>query len=165
MILRIFELRNSVSFCGKAEKFIEVKKEKKSQVYKAPGFPSGSDSKESACHAGDLRWVAWQPTQVLLPEEFHGQRSLVGYSSWGHKELDRTDQLKSKSLQRFYSTYWNVNWLPYINFSYPLQYSDLENSMDCVYMVLDPQPQHHHHLKCKFFCYNRNSGDGANDLF
>ena len=26
-----------------------------------------------------------QPTPVLLPGEFHGQRSLVGYSPWGHK--------------------------------------------------------------------------------
>ena len=28
---------------------------------------------------------------VLLPRESHGQRSLVGYSSWGHKELDVTE--------------------------------------------------------------------------
>ena len=27
-----------------------------------------------------------QSTPVFLPGEFHGQRSLVGYSSWGHKE-------------------------------------------------------------------------------
>ena len=27
----------------------------------------------------------WQPTPVFLPGEFHGQRSLVGYSSWGCK--------------------------------------------------------------------------------
>ena len=27
---------------------------------------------------------------VLLPGKFHGQRSLVGYSPWGHKELDMT---------------------------------------------------------------------------
>ena len=32
----------------------------------------------------------WQPTPVFLPREFHGQRSLVGYSPWGHKELDMT---------------------------------------------------------------------------
>ena len=35
----------------------------------------------------------WQPTPVFLPGEFHGQRSLVGYSPWGHKELDVTEQL------------------------------------------------------------------------
>ena len=27
----------------------------------------------------------WQPTPVFLPGEFHGQRSLVGYSPRGHK--------------------------------------------------------------------------------
>ena len=35
----------------------------------------------------------WQPTPVLLLEKFHGWRSLVGYSPWGRKELDTTEQL------------------------------------------------------------------------
>ena len=35
----------------------------------------------------------WHPTPVFLPGEFHGQRSLVGYSPWGHKESDATEQL------------------------------------------------------------------------
>ena len=35
----------------------------------------------------------WQSTPVLLPGKSHGQRSLVGYSSWGHKESDTTEQL------------------------------------------------------------------------
>ena len=30
----------------------------------------------------------WQPTPVLLPGESHGQKSLVGYSPWGHRETD-----------------------------------------------------------------------------
>ena len=33
----------------------------------------------------------WQPILVFLPGESHGQRSLVGYSPWGHKELDTTE--------------------------------------------------------------------------
>ena len=33
----------------------------------------------------------WQPTAILLPGEFHGQRNLVGYSPWGRKELDLTN--------------------------------------------------------------------------
>ena len=33
----------------------------------------------------------WQPTPILLPGKFHGQRSLVGYSPWGRKELDTTE--------------------------------------------------------------------------
>ena len=35
----------------------------------------------------------WQPTPVFLPGESHGQRSLAGYSPWGCKELDMTEQL------------------------------------------------------------------------
>ena len=31
---------------------------------------------------------ACQPTPVFLPGEFHGQRSLMGYSPWGCKESD-----------------------------------------------------------------------------
>ena len=30
---------------------------------------------------------------VFLPGEFHGQRSLAGYSPCGHKESDMTEQL------------------------------------------------------------------------
>ena len=30
---------------------------------------------------------------VFLPGESHGQRSLVGYSPWGHKESDLTERL------------------------------------------------------------------------
>ena len=35
----------------------------------------------------------WLPTPVFLPVEFDGQRSLAGYSPWGHKESDTTKQL------------------------------------------------------------------------
>ena len=38
---------------------------------------------------------AWQSTPVLLPGESHGQRSLVGYSPWGSKESDTTEQLRT----------------------------------------------------------------------
>ena len=39
----------------------------------------------------------WQPTPVFLPGESHGQRSLVGYSPWGRKELDMTERLSTHS--------------------------------------------------------------------
>jgi len=35
----------------------------------------------------------WHPTPVLLPGKSHGQRSLVGCSSWGHEESDMTERL------------------------------------------------------------------------
>ena len=34
-----------------------------------------------------------QPTAVFWPGKSHGQRSLVGYSPWGPKESDMTEQL------------------------------------------------------------------------
>jgi hypothetical protein len=36
----------------------------------------------------------WHPTPVFFPEKSHGQRSLVGYSPWGHKS--QTQQLLNK---------------------------------------------------------------------
>ena len=49
----------------------------------------------------------WQPTPVFLPGESHGQRSLVGYSPWGHRELHdwvtkhNTAQHRKQSLSRY----------------------------------------------------------------
>ena len=41
---------------------------------------------------GKMPWrTKWQSTPVFLPGESQGQRSLVGYSPWGHKESDRTE--------------------------------------------------------------------------
>ena len=39
----------------------------------------------------------WQPSPALLPGKSHGQRSLVGCSPWGHKELDTTKRLHFQS--------------------------------------------------------------------
>ena len=44
-----------------------------------------------------VRKIPWrragQPTLVFLPGESHGQRTLAGYSPWGHKESDTTERL------------------------------------------------------------------------
>ena len=37
----------------------------------------------------------WQPTAVFMPGKFHGQRSLEGYSPWGHRVSDTTEQLNT----------------------------------------------------------------------
>ena len=43
---------------------------------------------------GKIPWRReWQPTPVFLSGEFHGQRSLAGYSAWGCQESDTTEQL------------------------------------------------------------------------
>ena len=66
--------------------------------------PGGTSGKEPACQCRrhKRRWfdpwvrkISWrrkqQPTPVFLPGKSHGQRSLLGYSSWGWKELDTTE--------------------------------------------------------------------------
>ena len=63
------------------------------------GFPGGSDGKESASSVGDLGSIPpggghGNPLQYSYLENPHGQRSLVGYSAWGHKESDVSEQLK-----------------------------------------------------------------------
>ena len=72
------------------------------------GFPGGSDDKESASNAGDLGLIPGlgrspgEETGNLLQysclENPRGQRSLAGYSLWGHKELDMTEQLGTTHL-------------------------------------------------------------------
>ena len=45
---------------------------------------------------GQIPWRGkWQPVPVFLPRKFHGQRSLEGYSPWGHKESDTTEGLNN----------------------------------------------------------------------
>ena len=64
--------------------------------------------KNPAANAGDVRdtgsvpgsgkipWRrAWKPIPVFLPGESHGQRSLAGYSPWGHEEFDTTERLST----------------------------------------------------------------------
>jgi len=41
----------------------------------------------------------WQPTPISLPGKSHGQWSLVGYSSWVHKESVTTEQLSMRALR------------------------------------------------------------------
>jgi len=69
------------------------------------GFPGGSDDKESACNAGDLSSIPGlgrspggghgSPLQCSVLENPCGQRSLVGYSPWGHKESDTIERLST----------------------------------------------------------------------
>ena len=47
-------------------------------------------------------------TQYLLPEKLHGQRSLAGYSPWGRKESDKTEQVEHIQDSRKYLTLWWV---------------------------------------------------------
>ena len=69
------------------------------------GLPWWLNGKESACNVGDLSLISGlgrfpggghgKPLQYSCLENPHGQRNLAGYSPWGHKELDMTEQLRT----------------------------------------------------------------------
>ena len=91
-------------------------------------FPRGSDGTESTCNAGNLGSIPGlgrstegrhgNPLQYSYLDNPHGQRSLVGYGPWGHKELDTTEQLSAaqhmhcwrecKLMQTLWITVWRV---------------------------------------------------------
>jgi len=73
-----------------------------------------SNRTETACNAGDQGLIPGsgrspgegneiQSTLVILPGEFHGQRHLAGYSPWGHKESDSTEQRTLSLLRGLHS--------------------------------------------------------------
>ena len=85
----------------------------------------------------DIAERQWHPTPVLLPGKSHGQRSLVGCSPWGRKELDMTERLQFHFLLSCIGE-GNDN---------PLQCSCLENPRDggawwaAIYGVAQSQTQ------------------------
>ena len=67
-------------------------------------FPDSTGGKESTCIVGDARDVGsipgsgrspggghGKPLQYSCLKNPHGQRSLEGYSPWGHEESDMTE--------------------------------------------------------------------------
>ena len=72
----------------------------------------GLDGKESASNVGDLGSIPAlgrspgegnsNPLKYPCMENFHGQRSLVGYSPWGRKESATTERLTLTYLIRYF---------------------------------------------------------------
>ena len=57
---------------------------------------------ESNPWVGKIPWRRkWQPIPIFLSGKSHGQRSLAGYSLWGHKELDMTKRLALSLFRAF----------------------------------------------------------------
>ena len=81
-----------------------------SKVLKPLGFPGSSDVKDSRCNPWVLKipWKReWLPTPIFLPGESYGERSLVGYSPWGHKESETAKQL-TLSFSTFSVSFINI---------------------------------------------------------
>ena len=83
----------------------------------------------------------WQPTLVFLAGESHGQRSLVGYNSWDHKESDMTEvmyackvwiQTREKCVVIFIS---NLRPHTYISFPVCTKYEVKDDSPYLVYSL------------------------------
>ena len=82
-------------------------------------FLGSSDGKESACSAGVLGSIPGlgrslggghgNPLLYSCLDNPHGQRSLVGYSPWGCKELDTTEWISRAQLGL---------WLDFLGFSF-----------------------------------------------
>ena len=77
-------------------------------------LPRWLNGKESSCQCSRHRfnpWVRkipwrrkWQPTSVFLPEKFHEQWSLEGYSSWGCKVSDIIEHLNNNYMLGTWNT-------------------------------------------------------------
>ena len=68
-----------------------------------PGSPCECRRHRFNPWVGKTSWRRkWQPTPVFLHGEFHGQRSLVGYSPSSHKELD---MLSTEGTTHYYYYY------------------------------------------------------------
>ena len=78
-------------------------------------FPRWLSGRESICQCqrhrrsgfdpwvGKIPWRSeWQPTPVFLLGESYGQRSLVGYSTWGLIELDTNEATEQSRMQVLY---------------------------------------------------------------
>ena len=82
------------------------------------GFPCSSDGKEPASNGGELGSIPGlgrspggghgNLLQYSYLKNPHGQRSLAGYSPWGRKESDMTEQLSTQRMEKTSKYSW---WL------------------------------------------------------
>ena len=84
--------------------YCQKKKKKKWKIHLTPGYQS-TNKKE-----GRVRKIPrkrkWPLIPVFLPGKFHGQRSLAGYSSWGHTKLGTAEATKHNKKYKMTSFSW-----------------------------------------------------------
>ena len=76
-------------------------------------LPANAEDARDHSWDGKIPWRRkWQRTPIFLPGKFHGQRSLVGYSPWGHKESDATEYTTTESGLLFFAPhrFWMFLW-------------------------------------------------------
>ena len=119
--------------------------------YKKSTFNEKSQETRVQSLVGKIPWRRkWQPTSVFSHGESHGQRSLEGYSLWGHKKSDMTEWLNWTKLKIFFVSFFcvffhlflisfaSVRSIPFLSLvvpifregnGTPLQFSCLKNPM------------------------------------
>ena len=59
-------------------------------------LPLGRNKLQPGMQPSGIPSKKWQPIPVFLSGKFHGQRSLAGYSPWGHKESNMTEHMSTR---------------------------------------------------------------------
>ena len=65
-----------------------------------PNCPALYETQVQSLGQEDPLRRAWLPTPVFFSGKFHGQRILLGYSPWDHKESNTTEQLTHTQEER-----------------------------------------------------------------
>ena len=116
------------------------------------GFPGSSVVKNQSAMQETCRtlgfnpWVRkipwkrkWQPTPVSLPGKSHGQRSMAGYSPWGHRESDTAEHSAPRTIRMNFSPrchYQEKLWFFWARVYYCLGYP--VNFVTCVLFLFGP---------------------------
>ena len=95
IIKKAREFQKNIYFCfiDYAKAFVWIRTNSSLVAQSVKIFPAFWEMWVWSLGQGNPLRRKWLPTLVLLPREFHRQRALVGYSPWGHKELDMTEWL------------------------------------------------------------------------
>ena len=97
-ILNCYVVSLKLIYCGMSIIPQSKKKKKSSKCYRSVGSSLVAQKLKNLCAVSEtpvwslVEKIPCLPTPIFLPGEFHGQRSLMGYSPWEHKELDTTEQ-------------------------------------------------------------------------
>ena len=123
-LIRLNTLQNAMMVDKDFCEFTDGDASKKFKSRKIHGFPRGSVVKnppamQETCgrrginpRVGKILWSKkWQPTPVYLPGKSHGQRSQVGYSSWGHKESGTTEWLNNTNPHPEGVSFFQHKWI------------------------------------------------------
>ena len=75
-----------------------------------------------------------------MPGEFHGQRSLVGYSPWGHTESDKTEQLTHTHTHTHTHRVHKLTYLPKVRNDHEVRSTLASKNIDMTKLQVTDRP-------------------------